>query len=130
MMDTDLIIKMAIVIVGLLFNVYAANVLTNYNKVESTYSSDSNLPYKERQSIRNKYRHNRDITLLTFGILMLITAVLTPTHTVKIGLGLAGVLTIFYSAIINWSSFDDRYRLFIVTFALIFLCYSGIKVIQ
>lgn len=128
-MNGNNLIGIAIIIVGILFNVYASNVLTDYNKV-SQYIEDNNLKYDEQKIIRRKYKGRRDITMLVFGTLMLIAAVLVPNPNIKVGLGVAGIFTIFYSAIINWDRFDDKYRLFIVSFTLGFLCYAGIRVMK
>ena len=139
-MHKDLLIKSSLTVIGVLFNIYGANVITKYNSRPKEYykkcygsncgsqeAADDDAQYEANALIRRNKKYNRDVTLLTFGVIMLILAMFTPNHSIKVGLGLAGLLTIFYSAIINWNTFDDRYRLFIVALALAALCYISIK---
>lgn len=138
----DYIIIPTISILGTLFNVYAVNVLTSFNKKPEYYKS--NCTYKRKcnteelriddinrkmhDNIRKSFDHKKNIGLLLIGIIMIILSLLIKNPYIRNGFGIAGLFTILYATIINWPDYDDKLRLVIITIGLIFVSYSAIKI--
>lgn len=149
----SLIITLAIGILAILFNVYAANVITGYDDrpehpkypespkplgsgatwtpEETKKYEVEKLKYKEEIADHNKIMDalsfKKHITLLIAGIIMVIIAVIIPNDYVKNGLGFAGVLTILYSTFLYWGKYSDKIRLLIVGLGLMVLIFVAIR---
>lgn len=138
----DYIIIPTISILGTLFNVYAVNVLTSFNKKPSYYKSVctykqvcseeelriDNINRNTHNNIRKSFDHKKNIGLLLIGIIMIILSLLIKNPYIRNGFGLAGLITIIYATIMNWIDYDDKIRLVIITIGLIFISYIAIKI--
>lgn len=138
----DYVILPAISILGTLFNVYAVNVLTSYNKKPEYYKSKctfarecneeelrlDEINEKMHNNIRKSFDRKKNIGLLLIGIIMIILSLLIKNPYIRTGFGIAGLMTIIYATLINWSDYNDKLRLVMITIGLLFISYIAIKV--
>lgn len=147
---TENMIATAIGIMVLFFNIYATNVFTNNNDNEDYsfigyYHSYSRSPrmdvkkYREdmkkqaderrlKQIEKERKDYNRFIARMVMGIMFIIISLFINNRFVRDGFALGGILTLLYSNVLNWSKFDDKKKLGIITAGLGSVIYMGVRV--
>lgn len=146
MMETDTVITIAIVLLLVLFNIYFSNVITSQSDVPEhpSYPFECNSSekgseeckmkikeYEETKKVIEKYSFNFNISLLILGILNVVLYMLMDNG-LNLGFGIAGIITILYATILNWSRYNDKVKLGIVTVGLfsIWIAFNKFKFIS
>lgn len=141
----SMIIIFAIIILSVLFNIYAINVLTDYkNKPNRPYCfplGDKNLTEErleenekchkekeEKMALIKKYDFNRHIGLLGIGFACIFFAIIINNSYIKTGLGTSGLFTLLYGSLLYWSYYDDKARLGIISTGFILMLYIASRV--
>lgn len=122
------IISGSIALLLTMFNVYASNVISGYNKLDHTFDYcstfapvDPNVPDSKgiavadtknaeclvKKSYNQKIENHKYLYLLVFGILCIIVAVAIKNPTIKLAIILAGILTLLVAVTGNWSNYGD-----------------------
>lgn len=145
----------AVMIMLVLFNFYFVNVVTSQeskpelppypfaqitmcnlndkgcNSIGSDLEHEEKMrKYEEVKGIRDQYNYNRNVGLLVIGIVNILIF-LVLDHSIGSSFGLAGILTVLYGTMLNWSRYNDKTKLGITTAGLasVFFIFSrGSKV--
>lgn len=65
---------------------------------------------------------------MVMGIMFIIISLFINNRFVRDGFALGGILTLLYSNVLNWSKFDDKKKLGIITAGLGSVIYMGVRV--
>lgn len=92
----------------------------------------SNLGIDEKcQNKKTAYRDKREFTinvfLITVGILTLAGSGFINTPSTKLGLGLAGILCIFYATLFYWTKYKEFTKLIILGIALLVVVILSVR---
>jgi hypothetical protein len=132
----DYLISVSIAILLSMFDVYAANVLTGYDKLTNPYCSyfvGTKVEVEEEAAClikRQNYdnvEYWRHLLLLMFGIITVLASIIfVKTNSVKLGVGFAGIITLLIAFITYWSKYGDRAKLFITGVGVICIVAAAI----
>lgn len=141
-MDRQLLLTTGMAILGMMFNVYAVNVITGYKNRPDYYiskcgyekkcsSEERDIDNNNRASVdkvRNDFYSKRNNYLLLIGIVMLVSSFFIKIPCVRNAFAIAGILTILYVTMLNWYKYDDKFRLIVVSLGMASLIYIAYKI--
>lgn len=126
-MDGGFITTSSVTILLVLFAFYLINVITKQeSKPDYIYQSciftkekdeKKKEEIEENRKIREQYNFNRNIGLLIMGIVYMLIY-FAMENQINTSFGIAGIITILYGTIMNWTRYNDKIKLAITATGL------------